>query len=111
MTTVGNAHTTTTDKESVGNHHVRQNAEKESVDDPTTDGNGDVTVGLRTLRVLDDTEDVSGVDVTGPYRAEVEGVTGNTVTVRITEPDGAGGFAAVAGTTLNGETLTVEAHD
>lgn len=111
MTTAGNAHTSTLGGVSTDNPHTRHNAAQVQVSDPTTDGNGDVGVNVDSLRNVATEDDVAGVSVTGAYRARVQGVSGNTVTVRITEPDGAGGFAAVTGTELTGETLEVTATD
>jgi hypothetical protein len=111
MTTVGNAHTDTLKGGSVANPHTDRNTESESVDDPTTDNNGDVSVALTGVTVIDSSDNVVGVSITGGYRAQVQGVSGNSVTVRVDEPDGAGGFAAVTGTTINGETLSVTAHE
>lgn len=111
MTTAGNVHTDTLKGGSVPNPHTDRSTETENVSDPTTDGNGDVSVTLTSLTVIGSTDDVLGVSITGAYRAQVQGVSGNSVTVRITQPDGAGAFAAVTGTTLNGETLTVTAHE
>lgn len=104
--TVGNSHVGDNIGGTVGNHHITQDVDEVDTDDPTTDGNGDVTVTHTNVRLVEDQDEVLGVEITGAFRAQVQSVSQNQVTVRITEPDGAGGFQAVTGTTLTGETLT-----
>lgn len=73
-----------------------------SVSNVDTDGSGDTEIVVGGLRQIEDAADVTA-NATGGYVANVQSVTGNSVTVRIFE---SAGSAAALSAVTNGTDVT-----
>lgn len=110
MTTAGNALTRQAVSGSDKSGLVDEMVERFTATTPTPDASGNFTITADSVRTLEDTNDVLGVEYnpgTQDAAITVASVSGNTVTLLAEEPDGAGGFQAKT-TQLNGDvTITV----
>lgn len=111
MTTAGNPHTHGRPGASFGNALVPKDYVEVEVTDPTL-GNGDGTydVTVSSIYVIEENDDIVGVEWSGSQKVTVDSFTGNTVTLLFESPDGVDSYATEGDGQLNG-TLTVRARN